>query len=80
LDSPYYLEDTLFYSEGDEQALFGWIDEINCIQNAYGRVNRMFLVIDEEKMTRDNYWELVAIYRRYGGDLAQFKVFDAKYQ
>ena len=78
MDSPFYLENTTFYSEGDERAHFEWIERIECVRQVSGHVRRLYLEIDPHEVSRADYWELVALYRRYGGDLDQLKVLDAQ--
>ena len=73
MDSPFFLENTIFYSEGDERAHFEWIERIECIQQARGHVRRLYLHIDPTSVSHADYWELVALYRRYGGNLEQLK-------
>ena len=78
MDSPFFLENTLFYSEGDERAHFEWIERIGCIRNVQGHTTRLYLNVDTAMVSRSDYWELVALYRRYGGDLEQLKALDAQ--
>ena len=80
MDSPFYLENTKFYSEGDERAHFEWIDRIECVRSVNGDVNRLYLEVEPTSVSRSDYWELVALYRRYGGELDQLKALDAENQ
>jgi hypothetical protein len=71
LDSPFYFEGTVYWSEGDERAHIEWMQRIPCVQDVRGQGTRVFLSISEDKVSADDIRELSAIYRRYGGDAAQ---------
>ena len=71
MDSPFYFEGTIYWSEGDERAHFEWMQRIPCVRDVRGEGTRVFLTIDEEAVTADDARELDALYRRYGGDKAQ---------
>jgi hypothetical protein len=77
LDSPFYFEETTYWSEGDERAHFEWLARIGCVQDVVGRGDRLYLVIDGNAVTTKDKLELVAIYRRYAGDLAQLAPIEA---
>jgi hypothetical protein len=71
LGSPYYFESTTYWSLGDEDAHFRWLDSIGCVRGVRGERRKVFLEIDGGAVTEDDLRELKAVYRRYGGDLAQ---------
>jgi hypothetical protein len=73
LDSPFFFEDTTYWSEGDERAQFDWLSRIACIREVRGAGDRLFLAIDRASVTASDARELDAIYRRYGGNLEQLK-------
>jgi hypothetical protein len=70
LDSPYFFEGTTYWSPGDEDAHFGWMERIGCIREVKGIGRRLFLDI-REPLSEADLRELQAVYRRYGGDLSQ---------
>ena len=71
MDSSFFFDGTVYWSEGDEQAHFDWLRRIPCIHDVKGRGTRLFLSIEAQAMTDQDFRELVAVYRRYGGDLDQ---------
>ena len=71
MDSPFYFEGTIYWSEGDERAHFEWMQRISCVRDVRGEGTRVLLIIDENEVTEDDVRELSALYRRYGGDAAQ---------
>jgi hypothetical protein len=73
LDSPFFFEGTTYWSEGDEKAHFDWLGRIACIRDILGEGRRVFLKIDRDVLTRQDLWELKAVYRRYDGDLKQLE-------
>lgn len=73
MDSPFFFDNTLYWSEGDERAHFEWLDRIVAVREVKGRGARVYLHIDAGTVTRDDVVELEAIYRRYGGDLEQLR-------
>jgi hypothetical protein len=71
LDKSFYFEGTRYWSQGDEQAHFGWLGRISAIRGVRGEGRRVYLDVDLLSVTNDDVRELEAIYRRYGGDLSQ---------
>lgn len=71
MDSPFYFDGTVYWSEGDERAHFEWMESIPCVRDVCGQGARVFLTIDEGQLTATDLRELTALYRRYGGDTAQ---------
>ena len=71
--SPYFFEGTTYWSEGDEQAHFAWLDRIGAITRAYGEGRRVYLDLASDRVGSEDLRELSAVYRRYGGDLEQLK-------
>jgi hypothetical protein len=71
LDSPFFFDGTVYWSEGDERAHFEWMQRIPCVQDVRGQGTRVFLSIEEDEVTANDLRELNALYRRYGGDTAQ---------
>ena len=71
MDSPFFFDGTVYWSEGDERAHFEWMQRIPCVQDVRGQGTRVFLSIEEDEVTANDLRELNALYRRYGGDTAQ---------
>jgi hypothetical protein len=71
LDSPYFFEGTTYWSPGDEDAHFQWMQRIGCVREVKGVGRRLFLDIATDRVSEADLRELQAIYRRYGGDLSQ---------
>ena len=71
MDSPFYFESTVYWSDGDERAHFEWLDRISAVKEVRGEGVRVFLRIDPRAVDSSVLRELEAIYRRYDGDLEQ---------
>lgn len=71
LSSPYFFESTVYWSQGDETAHFAWLARISCIREIKGSGIRVYLHIVDSSVTDDDFRELIAVYRRYGGDIHQ---------
>jgi hypothetical protein len=71
LDSPYFFEGTVYWSDGDERAHFEWMARIGCVGEIKGVGTRIYLAVDEAAASDDDVRELAALYRRYGGDSDQ---------
>jgi hypothetical protein len=71
LGSPYFFERTTYWSQGDENAHFTWLLSLECLADAKGIGDRVYLDIDESKVSPEQWWELHAVYQRYGGDTDQ---------
>ena len=69
--SPYYFEDTTYWSDGDERAHFEWMQRIPSVRDVRGEGRRVYLTIAEDEVTADDLRELKALYRRYSGDASQ---------
>jgi hypothetical protein len=71
LDSPYFFDNTIYWSEGDEKAHFEWMNSIPFVRKVHGRGSRLFIEIDPDRANHLSVLELEAVYRRYEGDLGQ---------
>jgi hypothetical protein len=71
LSSSYFFESTEYWSEGDETAHFAWLRRIPCIREIKGSGTRVYLRITDNSVTDNDFRELIAVYRRYGGDIHQ---------
>lgn len=77
MDSPYYFESTVYWSEGDERAHFEWLERIPAVTKVHGAGVRVFLEISTDCADRD-LRELEGVYRRYEGDVSQLDGLKAK--
>lgn len=71
MDSPFFFEDTVYWSEGDEAAHFEWLARIKTIKRVYGVGSRLYLEVNSDALSYEDILELKAVYRRYAGDLKQ---------
>ena len=74
MDSRFFFESTMYWSEGDERAHFEWLERISCVKEVRGKGNRVYLQIDEAELEGSNLQELHAVYRRFGGDRSQLPI------
>lgn len=78
MDSPYFFEGTVYWSEGDERAHFEWLGRIPSIKKVWGAGRRVYLDIETASIGRRDMRELIGVYRRFGGDLAQLAALQEK--
>ena len=71
MDSPFYFESTVYWSEGDERAHFDRMGRIPAVQGVRGEGTRVYLSIAENDVSDSDLRELEALFRRYDGDLSQ---------
>jgi hypothetical protein len=76
LDSPFFFDGTIYWSEGDEQAHFDWLSRIGCIRDVRGSGTRIYLAVERGAVSGNDLRELQAIYRRYDGDLTQLTILE----
>jgi hypothetical protein len=65
-----------FGSYGDEKAFFTWLESIGGVTRVEGRGTGLVIHLRSKRISKTALRELVAIYRRYGGEpgeLAQFR-------
>lgn len=65
-----------FFSQGDEAAFFGWLKTLPSIVHIEGHGRTLYIKMDSSAIDEDGLRELLALFRRYGIDLAQLVVFD----
>lgn len=64
-----------FYSTGDEDAFFNWLQSIPEVISVTGKGRELFIRLRSPLLPSDSLRELIGIYWRYGGrmcELAQF--------
>lgn len=65
-----------FFSQGDEAAFFGWFKTLPFIESTEGHGRTVYIKINSSAVDEDGLRELLALFRRYGVDLAQLVAFD----
>lgn len=65
-----------FFSQGDEAAFFGWLKTLPFIESTEGHGRTVYIKINSSTVDEDGLRELLALFRRYGVDLAQLVAFD----
>lgn len=65
-----------FFSQGDETAFFGWVKSLPFVEHIEGRGRSLYIKIDSPAVNEDGLRELLALFHRYGVDLAQLVAFD----
>ena len=64
-----------FWSPLDEKALFGWLESIAGVTRVEGKRTGLMIHLRSRRISKTALRELVAIYRRYGGDLSEIEQF-----
>mgnify|MGYP001203960221 CR=1 FL=1 len=65
-----------FFSQGDETAFFGWIKSFPFVEQIEGHGRTLFMKVNSSAIDEDGLRELLALFRRYGVDMAQLVAFD----
>ena len=65
-----------FFSQGDEAAFFDWLKKLPMVENIEGRGRTLHIRVNSSAVDEDSLRELLALFHRYGIDLAQLIVFD----
>ena len=66
-----------YWSDGDEQAFFTWLQSIAGVTGVDGRGTSLRIHLRSRRLSRTTHRELVALYKRYGGDLRELESFVA---
>lgn len=66
----------LFFSPNDERAFFNWLSAISCVTTYAGRGDCICFNIDTTLVDEDALRELLALFHRYGVEMAQLYVLD----
>ena len=66
-----------YYSAGDEEAFFEWLDKIDCVEGCKGRGDVLLISVNRAELDEEGLRELLALFRRYGVDLRQLRAFDS---
>ena len=65
-----------FYSQGDEGAFFSWLKRLPFVDHFEGCGLTLYIKVNSSAVDEDGLRELLALFRRYGVELAQLVVFD----
>lgn len=65
-----------FFSQGDEAAFFGWLKSLQFVEHVEGSGRTVYIKINSPAVDEDGLRELLALFRRYGVELAQLVAFD----
>jgi len=63
-----------FFSPMDEAAFFEWIKKLPSVSDVYGEIRDIVLCISEEGISKTDFHELIAIFRRYNIELRSLRV------
>jgi hypothetical protein len=64
-----------FGSSLDEKAFFAWLESIPGVTRVDGNGTGLLIRLRSRRLSKNALRELVAIYRRYGGDLSEMAQF-----
>jgi hypothetical protein len=64
-----------YWSDGDERAFFVWLQSIAGVTGVEGKGSVLRIHLRSRRLSRTAQRELVAIYKRYGGDLRELTPF-----
>ena len=65
-----------FWSQGDEAAFFSWLESIGGVTRVEGNGLGLLIHLRSTRISKTTRRELVAIYKRYGGDLQELAAFE----
>lgn len=65
-----------FFSQGDEEAFFNWLKSLPCVVHIEGRGLTLYIRINSPAVDDEGLRELIALFYRYGIDMAQLIAFD----
>ncbi|WLI88864.1 hypothetical protein Q4S45_19490 [Massilia sp. R2A-15] len=64
-----------YYSRSDEAAFFGWLQSIPGVTGIRGQGHELVIRLKSKKLSQTALRELLALYRRYGGDMSELEQF-----
>lgn len=65
-----------FFSQGDEEAFFEWLNKLCCIKKCVGHGLTLYISINSSLVDEKGLRELLAIFHRYEIDMSQLIQFD----
>lgn len=66
-----------YYSQGDERAMFEWLDRIPSVEKVWGVGRDLFVRISDADIPDEDLRELIAVVIRYGADASQLQQFES---
>jgi len=67
-----------FFSQGDENAFFAWLDKLPFVERCEGRGRTLCILVNSAAVDEDGLREMLALFSRYGIGLRQLAFFDRK--
>jgi hypothetical protein len=64
-----------YYAPGDETAFFGWLQSIPGVVSVRGQGRELHVHTRSTRLSKEALIELVALYRRYRGNLEELAMF-----
>ncbi|WP_332878073.1 hypothetical protein [Massilia sp. S19_KUP03_FR1] len=64
-----------YYSRSDEAAFFGWLQSIPCVTGVQGQGRELIIRLKSKRLSQASLRELLALYRRYEGDMSELAQF-----
>jgi hypothetical protein len=65
----------LFCTQNDEELFFEWLKKVKCIEKYVGVGDELHLYILSKRITNNDLFELMGVFRRYNFDFSQLKIF-----
>ena len=56
--------------------IFEWLDKLACVEKYEGELDALNIYVNQARVDAGSVYELLALFRRYGVDMAQLRVFD----
>ncbi len=66
---------TLYYSYLDEKAFFDWLESLDDVVGVEGKPEGLVITLKLETLSEEPLRDLLAIYKRYDGDMTELKQF-----
>ena len=64
-----------YYSRSDEATFFRWLQSIPGVIGIRGQGQELIILLKSKKLSQTALRELLALYRRYGGDMSELEQF-----
>ena len=65
----------LFYSYSDEKSFFQWLESVSGVTRVNGTAEGLVIHLRSSRLSKSAFYDLIAIYQRYGGDMTQLAQF-----
>jgi hypothetical protein len=64
-----------FYSYSDEKSFFQWLESVSGVSRVEGTADGLVIHLRSSRLSKSAFYDLIAIYQRYGGDMTQLAQF-----